>query len=222
MVLFTLLLSLAQQTSMVRVGIEVGFAGWCMSAGRWDVALYVAGAVFAELRVRREKAGGERSSQVHVWLKSVGLSMMLFAGLLFASYPTKPPASSTTLYGPLAALVGGDPEGRRLFYTIGAVLVLGAVDNLHAMQKPFRGQIAFYFGRISFALYLVHGLLVRVVGQRLLDLIWSEIGSGESDWEFGVKFGMASVLFVPIVLWAADLFERGVERNLMVWIKKMS
>ena len=222
MVLFAVLLVTADRSPLCRLLIEVIVALWCLAAGRWDVALFVTGAVLAELRLRREAqdtagTGVAARKVVWVWLRAVALGIMLLLGLLLAGYPRMPPVASAPVYGPLAVLAGMDAGARRVYYAFGAVLVLGALDGLPMAQRLFSSHVALYFGRISYALYLVHGLLIRAVGQRILDAVWrATAGEGLG---FGVRFALASVLFVPVVVWVADLFERGVERRLVVWAR---
>ncbi|KUJ21328.1 uncharacterized protein LY89DRAFT_770640 [Mollisia scopiformis] len=216
MVLFVLLLSLAQRSSGLRLGIEGVVVVWCLVAGRWDVALFVAGAAGAELRVRREEGEGRG------WVKSIAWGILLVLGLLLASYPPiPPPAASTPVYGPLAKLVNGNPEGRRIFYALGAMFILASLDHLPAAQGVFRSRLALYFGRISYSLYLVHGVLIRAVGQRVLDEVFGWRGGRIEGWAFGVRFAVASTVFVPLVVWGADLFERGVEGRAVVFIRKL-
>lgn len=228
MALFALLLSTAGRAPLSRLLLDAGVATWCLAAGRWDVALFVAGAVLSELRARGEAQRTPPGTKPVPWrdvLRTAALGAMLLLGLLLAGYPPRPPAAGTPLYGPLAVLGGGDPGARRVYYALGAMLAIGALDRLPGAQRPFRSRVALYFGRISYALYLVHGLLIRSVGQRVLDVVWeASAGPREAEgggWWFGARFGLASVLFVPIVLWGADLFERGVERRLVVWAKNL-
>ena len=237
MALFALLLSTASRKPSTRFVLEVCVTMWCLAAGRWDVALFTAGAALAELRVKHEAqdlpiSRSRRSQSVKritlwEWVCTATLTLTLLLGLLLAGYPRMPPSSSTPLYGPLAAVVSGREEGRRLFYALGAVLVLLSLDRLELLQKFFRSRVALYFGRISYALYLVHGLLVRSIGQWVLNTVWRiRIGGDDNDGKgdglgFNAKFGLASALFIPVVVWVADLFERGVERRLVRWTKQL-
>ncbi|CAJ2506805.1 Uu.00g079910.m01.CDS01 [Anthostomella pinea] len=58
-----------------------------------------------------------------------------------------------------------------------------------------------YLGRISFALYLVHGLGNRTVGKVLLN----------GCWDYTISFVVSTTLYFSIVIWASDMFWRGVD-----------
>lgn len=231
MVLFAVLLSTSGRTPAVRLFIDIGIAIWCFSAARWDVALFIAGAALAEIRVRREwhlvsRIQDSRTTRRQAaWklFRTLVLTGVFLLGMLLAGYPRKPPSASTPIYGPLSLLVGADENGRRVWYALGAIGILGALDSLPGLQKVFRSRVALYLGKISYALYLVHGLLIRSVGQRILNTVWraGSGGSGGEPWDSGVKFGLASLLFIPVVIWAADLFERGIERRLVALTKRI-
>ncbi|TVY47470.1 hypothetical protein LOCC1_G002205 [Lachnellula occidentalis] len=222
MVLFTLLLTISNRTRTTRLIVEAGVTAWCLTAGRWDVALFTAGAVLAELRVRREESESEllRASPSHRHapctipnlLRTTALLAALLTGLLLATYPRIPPLPRHPSSGPSHSSSETPATKKRG----------GSLDRLPGLQRLFTTRLPLYFGRVAYALYLVHGLLIRVVGQRVLDAVWRAGARGEGGGRGeGVKFGVASVVFVPVVVWGADLFERGVERRVVGWARSL-
>jgi peptidoglycan/LPS O-acetylase OafA/YrhL len=74
----------------------------------------------------------------------------------------------------------------------------------------FDNQYARYLGKISYALYLVHGPIVHMLGFWLVPWFWQFTGK-ESMWGKELGWGMAFSIQTVLVIWAADLFWRGID-----------
>ncbi|KAI1637120.1 acyltransferase family-domain-containing protein [Biscogniauxia mediterranea] len=217
MVVFLLLLGLAQTRTPVRLIVETTLIAHCFGHRRWDVALFIAGMVLAELEVLLEKpANASRKRLVNLLLVSV-----LLVGLFLSGYPrdhsTDTPGYMWSKYvWPFTAY------RRRYWLAIGAILIVGPLAFLPPLQSVFLTRPARYLGRISFALYLVHGLGNRTVGGWLLETCWTHIGR-DKFWSYTISFVVSTILYFPIVIWASDLFWRAVDvpsTDLARWFEK--
>lgn len=105
----------------------------------------------------------------------------------------------------------GYTDPKRFPHTLGALLVVYALMRSPALRKPFMLSFPQYLGKISFALYVVHGPMIHIVGLAVTPTIWKYVTGLETtgQWVFGLVLG--SLVLVACVLVAADTFWRTVE-----------
>ncbi|MCJ1233297.1 hypothetical protein MMC14_001252 [Varicellaria rhodocarpa] len=232
LVLFLYVVATARCKTNVRLFLDATATVICMLATRWDVALFVMGKLIAEVEAMCEdrhkhetkpsilafptRSPGTCICRVRSLTQRLLLSSVFLLGVYLLSYPKSPPQDAP-MYSLLSTLANHDSEGRRVYYAIGAALTLLSVISLPALQTPFESSIAKYMGRISFALYLTHGLLIRVVGSRILRWAWTITGTG--GWSYDMGFGLTALLLTPLVVWSADLFEGVVGTNCIDFAK---
>ncbi|KAH9883549.1 acyltransferase family-domain-containing protein [Xylariomycetidae sp. FL2044] len=217
MVVFLMLVGLAKTRTLVRLAVEALVVAHAFAHKRWDVALFVAGMFIAELEVLLQKPTHPTRRK----LVNAALILTLIVGVFLTGYPrehnTKTPGYMWTKYvWPFTAY------RRRYWLAIGALLIVGPMAFLPTVQSFFLTRPARYLGRISFALYLVHGLGNRTVGKLLLNACWDYIGK-EGYWPYTISFIVSTTLYFPIVIWASDVFWRGVDipsTNLARWLEK--
>lgn len=86
----------------------------------------------------------------------------------------------------------------------GAVSLLFTVDRSPFIQKLFTNCFAQYLGRISYSLYLIHGLLLQSVayfiGKRLIASINIEVNG-----LYMLMVAITAMIFWTVLIWAADL-----------------
>jgi peptidoglycan/LPS O-acetylase OafA/YrhL len=112
----------------------------------------------------------------------------------------------------LSSLIpSGYTDPKRFPYTLGALLVVYALMRSSTLRKPFMLSFPQYLGKISFALYVVHGPMIHIVGLAVTPAIWKHVTGLETtgQWIFGLFLG--SVVLVACVMVAADTFWRTVE-----------
>jgi peptidoglycan/LPS O-acetylase OafA/YrhL len=102
-------------------------------------------------------------------------------------------------------------DPKRFPYTIGALLVIYALMRSPTLRGPFNSAFAQYLGRISFALYVVHGPLVHLVGFSVTPTIWMYFTGLDSEGAWFTGFAMGSVVLIASVFAAAHWFHKIVE-----------
>ncbi|KAI1803180.1 acyltransferase family-domain-containing protein [Daldinia bambusicola] len=205
MVVFLLIVGLAKTRTAIRLIVEGLLMVHCFGHKRWDLALFISGMALAEIEVILKKPKNPLARKVVNAL--LILSMIL--GLFLCGYPrdhnTQTPGYMWSKYvWPFSAY------RRRYWLAIGAMLLVGPMVFLPSVQSIFLTRPARYLGRISFALYLVHGLGNRTIGKWLLETCWAYIGK-EGLWPYGVSFTVSTLLYFPLVIWASDVFWRGID-----------
>ncbi|KAI1105650.1 acyltransferase family-domain-containing protein [Jackrogersella minutella] len=205
MVVFILVVGLAKTRTSIRLATEGLIMAHCFGHRRWDVALFIAGMMLAELEVLLQKPKNPSARK----LVNALLILTMIVGLFLCGYPrdhnTKTPGYIWSQHvWPFTAY------RRRFWLAVGAMLFVGPMAFLPSVQSFFLTRPARYLGRISFALYLVHGLGNRTIGKWLLNTSWAYIGK-EGFWPYTMSYIVSTTLYFPIVLWASDVFWRGVD-----------
>ncbi|KAI0017545.1 acyltransferase family-domain-containing protein [Xylariomycetidae sp. FL0641] len=205
MVIFLIVLGLAKTRAAVRLLVEGLLIVHSFGHQRWDVALFVAGMSLAELELMLRKPW-TRWKKVAI---NMALVLMLVFGIFLSGYPrehpTKTPGYRWTKYvWPFTAY------RRRFWLAISAMLMVGATVFLPCVQAVFVTRPARYLGRISFALYLVHGLGNRTIGGWLLKGCWAVLGK-ENYWACVTSFLVATAVYMPVLVWVSDMFWRAVD-----------
>jgi peptidoglycan/LPS O-acetylase OafA/YrhL len=122
------------------------------------------------------------------------------------------------------------PENWRYLHCVGAFLLAYSTSstNISALRKVFENRIAAYLGRISYAMYLMHGPIMHMLGAWLVPWCWRLVGYSIKDeiggmWEKEVGFLMAFVVMTATVVGCADLFQRLVDARCIAfakWVEK--
>ncbi|KAK3061222.1 hypothetical protein LTS18_006755, partial [Coniosporium uncinatum] len=97
----------------------------------------------------------------------------------------------------------------RYWQSVGSVLFVFVASNCPTWRRPFETSVSQYFGKISYAIYLVHGPLIHVFGYAVEPWAWSVTGT--EGWRYHAGFILASIIIVPVTVWAADLFWRAID-----------
>ncbi|KAL8376183.1 hypothetical protein RB595_007338 [Gaeumannomyces hyphopodioides] len=241
MVLFTTLAGVGRLHSWVRLLVFAILVLFCYRSGRWDMFLFYCGAVLAELDLIRDaetdpgttaapaqlasdRPGGDprrprgRTCASLWWLASI-------AALYLMSQPDFG-AEETPGWVFLSSLV---PEywaddGYRHWQSVGAVLFVASVARLPRWQALFNLAPARYLGRVSYALYLVHGPVLHTAGY-LIEMrtfaITTAGGQMITDRGYVAGFALGAAFVVPIVVWAADVFWRAVDAPVVLFARRL-
>ncbi|KAJ4407683.1 hypothetical protein N0V85_004330 [Neurospora sp. IMI 360204] len=88
-------------------------------------------------------------------------------------------------------------------------------------KSLFESSIAQYLGKISYAIYLVHGPVLHTVGYTVMKFTWTHVTGTETDGQYVTGFMLASLVVVPLVVWVADVFWRGVDEPVVSLAKRV-
>lgn len=238
MVVYLVLMGLSRSQMRVRLVVELAGALYALWCDRWEVILFLWGMFLAELHFHRK----ERSSEelLHVkdvpWTKLddaadaspkpsiliVILYVALVLGLYLGSFPREN-GNKTPGFMWLSSL-DWHQESWRYFSGYGAMLILTSISFLPACQRLFTTPLSQYAGRISFALYLTHELVIRVFILRFQKKVWAVIGK-ESVLGYHGGVLIAAIIYVFSSIWAADVFWRAIDIpsvNLARWFEEKS
>jgi peptidoglycan/LPS O-acetylase OafA/YrhL len=203
----------------------LGLICWAHQSDRWEMVLFFAGFVLAEMDVaRREEQDATTASTSSS--PSANTSFMshrsrktwntifiatFVIGLYFGGQPARglehAPGWTT-----LASLIPHHVKNWRQRYwpNWGAMLLIWATSNHAPLQRIFTNRFAQYLGQISYPLYLCHGAIIHTLGYATLDVLWKAWGHDTFAGKEG-GFAIAAVLSVSTTIWAADVFMRAVD-----------
>ena len=104
------------------------------------------------------------------------------------------------------------------FWTVGATLLLSTSLLSPDLSKFYQTRFALYFGKISYALYLVHGPIYHGLGYGLLP-VWARwtagLGGRDTQVGFVAQWLLGAVVCVPVVIAAAHVVWWSVDRTMV-------
>jgi len=244
MVLFLLQMGLARVRTWIRWCCLVGFAWFCMRNNRWEMILFVAGMMLAELDlIRTARRNTQRESHSHhshpasplptytdifsekakqVTRNGAFRKYSWYVVAVCALYLMSTPddaADEAPGYMWLDSWIPEYFEHRNRFWQgVGSIMFVLATNFSPALQKPFNTAFVQYFGRISYAIYLMHGPVIHTAGYTILRWSWNLTGS-KTDGQYAFGFLLAAVFVVPLTVWAADVFCRFIDEPVVRFAK---
>lgn len=206
MTIFMLLVVQAPLRRNARILSTFGMSVFCMLLRREqeELSLFLAGMGLAALEIQRlntkqqSKIIWKTTECVLGWL-SLGFGLYLLSWPLNNGYLT-----------PFFHLLGMLDRHHNHWHNVGAVLLLYAVLRIRVAQKFLSLTPILYLGKISYALYCVHYLMVLAVGSRLLALFWALTGTETWIQEQG-GFCMAFCLTTVAIIMFSEVFYRVVD-----------
>ncbi|KAH9845292.1 Acyltransferase family [Teratosphaeria destructans] len=173
-VVWSSILALAQCSTTKRLLCELGLAWYFMYVvDAWYCSLFLAGALLCDIDLLT--LNGQLPPVLARWLKldrKWVLWLMFAAGLWLASVPSldqeaemlrkQPGWYYLSFLKPQAAW-----DIRNFFRSIAAILLMISIPRLSILRTFFESDFCQYLGKISFALYLVHGPILWSVGDRV-------------------------------------------------------
>jgi peptidoglycan/LPS O-acetylase OafA/YrhL len=222
MMLFLVLFGLARLRTGVRFVCLGALMWFTLLSDRWEMLLFLAGMGLAEMDIIRgahnpvpqtpeisllpfeEKPTPRRPKQLaNLW---IGLSIVAMYLM------SQPDAGTEGVYG-WETLGSWVPEyfsdKYRFWQMWGSILFVFCVARSPPWQRVFNTPVVQYFGRISYAIYLMHGPVMHTAGYMIERWAWGITGT--EGVQFNEGFILASLFNIPLVIWAADVFCRGID-----------
>lgn len=228
MVLFLTMAGTAGLKTWARWAVVAGLMFFTYRSDRWEMLLFFAGLLLAEWdlirgahepttpglplllpkdnttpTLSRPRRRGEKAA-VWVWTV-VGVLALFLLSQPNVGYEDTPG------WVFLARLIPDWwSEKDRYWQCVGAVLLVLCVAHSPATwQRLFNTHAVQYLGKISYAIYLMHGPVFHTAGFAVQRWAWGITGVGRVG--YGLGFLLSSVLVLPILVWAADVFWRLVD-----------
>ncbi|KAI3318409.1 acyltransferase family-domain-containing protein [Xylariaceae sp. AK1471] len=240
LVVFSMLVALSRCTTRARVVITLCVAIYSLWYFHWGEFLFIGGMLIVDANHHSQQSASARGLTLEeaqgddevqrsrppgpVPLRSIAFRRLcstaaFLAGLFVFSMPEQGRGAAGS-WG-FKALVGLIPAH---FHTSGAadyfwqplaaVFLVLVIDSTRSLQRIFTTRLAQYLGRVSFALYLVHMLILHSLGF-WLGKYFLEFTGSESYWQYGTGIGMAAVIVGCVIIYAADLGSRLVDVNVV-------
>ena len=205
----------------------------CSWGDMWEMSLFWSGMFLCELDLIRKERADRGGSAVLVTVEGAARheregfqkrwACVLFWSLYLLSFP-EIYAEKSYFYYFLSGiyLPGLRIEDRWRFpHVVGSILLILCVSRCKPITSFFSNELARYLGRISYALYLVHGPIVRCLGFTLTHRLWVWMGRGNNDiamlptgpYYWAVSLGC--IVVIPVVIWVADIFARFVDEPIV-------
>ncbi|KID83832.1 Acyltransferase 3 [Metarhizium guizhouense ARSEF 977] len=233
MVVFASLLAFSRCTLTARLWCQVGLVVYFMYiADGWYCAMFVAGMLLSHLDLLAALGRLPRFLARLAPYKTVVCYHMLVLGIYLGGVPCENRELDQlarnrgwyflSFFKPQAVF---DYKWFYLFWA--ATLLVGSVSHIGWLKRFFETRVCQYLGRISFALYLVHGPLLWTLGDRLYAAVGFK-GPGQMEhmpqWvdrfvlpqngPVGLEFAfvLPHLILLPVTLCAADFVTRAVDR----------
>jgi peptidoglycan/LPS O-acetylase OafA/YrhL len=200
-------------------------------------ALFLMGLFIADLNLSRQHESSElllsvpneKPSKAQPLNERVALSLILVVSLLILGQPNKERATAHWPWPYLEASVPSylkdgekDLLAEHFWLSIGAVMLVWALDAYPTLQAPLLWDFTQYLGEISFGIYVTHMLVRFTLWEKAL-MPWRVPLFGENFWSY-LPF---ITIYYCTVFWAAELFSmvdtmlvrlgKRLEAKLFVW-----
>lgn len=205
MILFVVILGLARARPRVRRSIVALLFSYCMFARRWDVAVHLGGLFLADMDASQHAS--EPDPAPKSTLSIIFWSSAFTLGLYLGSFPRQTLGAGALGYGYLAALT----PWHKHWHSIAALLLVWSLSNAAFLRVPFTSRPLLYLGKISFALYIVHGPVLHTFGYAAAPFMWRFVTGSETEFQWQLGFALGLGALCPLVLWVADVFWRLVQ-----------
>ncbi|RDW77855.1 hypothetical protein BP5796_05707 [Coleophoma crateriformis] len=222
MMLFLIVLGTARLRTGIRFLCLGGIVLFVLRSDRWEMVLFLSGMILAELDVMRG---------AHIPPAMAPTTSVLPLGEISNLRPKKTNSLLSFLLAILALYLMSCPDWEfgqtpgwktlalfvpewftdqyRFWQMIGSILFVACVARSPWWQSVFNTDIVQYFGRISYAIYLVHGPVLHTAGYAIERWAWGVTGT--DGWAYNTGFIVAAFVNIGLVIWAADVFWRVVD-----------
>jgi peptidoglycan/LPS O-acetylase OafA/YrhL len=212
-VLYAFCLGACKLATKQRMILCCGVIVMCYVWSSIYIALFLGGLVIADLNLSRSTPAQLPSANAAEPVKSIkeraAWSSLLVLGLFFLSQPDN--YSSTTVrpwpylrtFVPQHLEKESDQLAQHYYLSIGAIMLVAALDNYPILQKPLRWDFSQYLGEVSFGVYVMHVLLMWTLWNPIVEPF--RVAHLGSSW---VACYFVWFLYLGVILWTGELFSR--------------
>ncbi|OBT70608.1 hypothetical protein VF21_10429, partial [Pseudogymnoascus sp. 05NY08] len=219
-IVFLALLCVAKLRPWLRLYVLVGMVFYSIWDSHWEVFLFLSGTLFCDIHF----LAASLSFRDHNPHRKIAKEALLLTTSLFALHLLCFPDEHATTSPGYRTLISLNPRyssdqglTQRFWIAIGAFLLVGAMNFSTLLQRPFTMPLAQYLGRISFALYIVHGPLLYTLGMQMLLPAVREWNSGGGWANYALRALGAWVVDLVVCVLVADVFWREVDARSVVF-----
>lgn len=220
MYLFLVLIGTARLQTRFRILTVLAIAWFVYRSSRWDFVLFLGGMILAELDLIRDahappppslpldsKTPGVPRSRP---LRSLFWNLMSVVALYLLCQPDGR-GEETPGWMWLTAQIPEwwDDEPYRYWQSVGAILMVASAARSSAWQALFNTCVVQYLGKISYAIYLMHGPAMHAIGYHWEK--WAYSVTGTEGYNYNAGFLLGACFCVPTVIICADVFWRAVD-----------
>lgn len=201
------------------MAVLLGLMLWSHFRNRWEMILFFGGFLMAELDVQSSRTASSSlpstdtlhpTSKIKVYMWRATVWIVFVAGWYLCSIP-QDDAGQSIGFMTLDALVPSYTAPRKRFWVgWGALMLVWATANCTKLQRVFTNGVAQYLGKISFALYILHGPVTYTIGNGIMNAIWSKTGSDTAAKE-ALGWGVGYLATVIVTIYSADLYTTAVD-----------
>lgn len=224
--LFATLLALSRCSRDTRLLVVIGLIIYFLYAvDGWFLSMFLAGMHLRELHLLAESGDLPGYFSIFKRRRKLIFYTMFVISMLLAGCPSlvtssdvlrDTPGWSYLLFLQSPALA----EFKWLYLFWAAILLVASIPNIPWLKSYFETSFCQYLGRISYALYLVHGPLLETLGERMYlaagwerdnladDLVpWVNVFPLPKSGPFGLEasFLLPNLILLPVTLWTAEV-----------------
>ncbi|KAB5578291.1 acyltransferase 3 [Coniochaeta sp. 2T2.1] len=254
MLLFLVILMLSRVRQLVRQGLTVCLAVYFLCCGKWAAFEFIAGLFLAECHLLQSSSSKlwESSDPTTIYPHPPPLlgslawttlhSLILLTALFIGGWPNfaadlTPGIRFFHFLTPEPFFSAMDPLApQKFWFALSAAFTVYSVGCLPSIRRLLEGPVAQYCGRVSYAVYIVHGPTLAIfqgfvvghpfmpsqgepeglgyVPARPASGIRAMVG-GDSPVQRTVAWAMGLAVLAPVVVWAADVFWRLVDNPMI-------
>ena len=248
MVVFGLLVTTSRMRGLLRMLTFAALTYYSIRTRRWYMALFLAGMLCAEIDIFRQASSTRKqlsgyTDQIVTYGSGVsqhlpgkaakGFWIGLFSvGVYMISSPQELQHVPNFLPSLLSSWGVSDVDDTLLLF--GAICIVWSVASCPSLGPIFNNPVVCYLGKISYALYLVHGSLIKSLGYRILPWTLCLATGTPADFEWDIWWWQAvpdrqkvlayligCCIIVPTCFWLSDLFWRFVDIPCVSFARKI-
>ena len=216
--LFLVLVGTVRMQTRFRILTVLTVLWFTFRNSRWEFSLFLAGNLLAELDHIRGAhipvpdlpVEEKNTKKSFPRIKSLFWNMVCILGLYILCYPdARGHETPGWIWLTSQIPLWWGEEHYRYWQGIGAIVFIFGVARCPPWQRFFNTGVVQYFGKISYAIYLMHNVGMHAIGYHFEKWAWGLTGV-EGD-EYTTGFFLGALFCVPTVIWCADIFWRAID-----------